>query len=81
MFMFGIIGYFVKKFDFPAAPIVLALVLTPLMENAMQQSLQMSHQSFSIFFTRPISLSLLIVGMISLFSPFARFLWAKARSF
>lgn len=81
MFVFGIIGYFMKKFGFPPAPVVLALVLTPLMENAMQQSLQMSHQSFSIFFTRPISLSLLIVGMISLFSPFARFLWAKARSF
>jgi putative tricarboxylic transport membrane protein len=81
MFVFGIIGYFMKKFGFPPAPVVLALVLTPLMENAMQQSLQMSHQSFSIFFTRPISLGLLIVGMISLFGPFARLLWAKARSF
>jgi putative tricarboxylic transport membrane protein len=81
MFVFGIIGYFMKKFGFPPAPVVLALVLTPLMENAMQQSLQMSHQNFSIFFTRPISLTLLIVGMISLFSPFARFLWAKAKSF
>ncbi|MDO9210607.1 MAG: tripartite tricarboxylate transporter permease, partial [Deltaproteobacteria bacterium] len=55
MFVFGIIGYFMKKFGFPPAPVVLALVLTPLMENAMQQSLQMSHQNFSIFFTRPIS--------------------------
>jgi len=81
MFIFGIIGYFMKKFSFPAAPVVLALVLTPLMENALQQSLQMSHQSFSIFFTRPISLILLIVAVLSLFSPFARFLWSKARSF
>ncbi len=81
MFIFGIIGYFMKKYDFPAAPVVLALVLTPLMENALQQSLQMSHQSFTIFFTRPISLGLLIVGFISLFGPFARLLWAKARSF
>ncbi len=81
MFIFGIIGYFMKKFDFPAAPVVLALVLTPLMENALQQSLQMSHQSFTIFFTRPISLGLIIVGLISLFGPFARLLWAKARSF
>jgi TctA family transporter len=51
------------------------------MENALQQSLQMSHQSISIFFKRPISLTLLIVAMVSLLSPFARFLWAKAKSF
>jgi len=81
MLVFGIIGYFMKKFGFPPAPVVLALVLTPLMENSLQQSLQMSHQDFSIFFTRPISLILLIVAMISLFSPLARFIWAKAKSF
>lgn len=81
MLVFGFIGYFMKKFDFPPAPVVLALVLTPLMENALQQSLQMSHQDFSIFFTRPISLMLLIVAIISLFGPFARYLWAKAKSF
>ena len=68
-----------KKFGFPAAPVVLALILTPLMENALQQSLQMSHQSLSIFFTRPISLALLIVAMVSLFSPLIRFLWVRAK--
>ncbi len=81
MFVFGIIGYFMKKFGFPPAPVVLALVLTPLMENALQQSLQMSHRDFSIFFTRPISLILLIVAMISLFSPAVRFLRRRAKSF
>jgi putative tricarboxylic transport membrane protein len=68
-----------KKFGFPAAPVVLALILTPLMGNALQQSLQMSHQSVSIFFNRPISLALLIVAMLSLFSPLVRVIWAKAR--
>jgi putative tricarboxylic transport membrane protein len=77
MLLFGIIGYFMKKFGFPAAPVVLALILTPLMENALQQSLQMSHQSPAIFFTRPISLALLVVAMLSLFSPLVRFLWTK----
>ena len=69
MFVFGIIGYFMKKFGFPPAPVVLALVLTPLMENAMQQSLQMSHQSFSIFFTRPISAILMITAIVLLVLP------------
>ena len=69
MLFFGIIGYFMKKFGFPAAPVILALILTPLMENALQQSLQMSHQELSIFFNRPISLILLCVAGLSLFSP------------
>jgi putative tricarboxylic transport membrane protein len=80
MLLFGIIGYFMKKFGFPAAPVVLALILTPLMENALQQSLQMSHQDFTIFFTRPISLALLLLAIISLCSPLVKFLWVKAKS-
>ncbi len=80
MFVFGIIGYFMKKYGFPAAPVVLALVLTPLLENALVQSLQMSRQSFSIFFTRPISLTLLIIAMLSLFSPLLRLLWTRRKS-
>ena len=81
MLMFGMIGYFMKKFGFPTAPVVLALVLTPLMEHALQQSLKMSHQNFSIFFTRPISLILLIIAGLSLFSPFIRYLFPKLKSF
>jgi putative tricarboxylic transport membrane protein len=77
MLLFGVIGYFMNKFGFPAAPVILALILTPLMENAMQQSLQMSHQSVSIFFNRPISLTLLCVAGLSLFSPVFRYLWSK----
>ena len=78
MFVFGIIGYFMKKFDFPPGPVVLCVVLTPLMERALQQSLIMSQQKFSIFFTRPISLILLSVTIISLLSPLVRYLWPKS---
>ncbi|MBM4331588.1 MAG: tripartite tricarboxylate transporter permease [Deltaproteobacteria bacterium] len=80
MFVFGIIGYFMKKFGFPPAPVVLALVLTPLMEHALQQSLQMSRGNFSIFFTRPISLILLMVALISFSSPLVRFFLRKVKS-
>lgn len=76
MLLFGIIGYFMKKFGFPPAPVILALILTPLMENALQQSLQMSHGSFAIFFTRPISLTLLSVAILSLVSSILKFLLA-----
>jgi putative tricarboxylic transport membrane protein len=52
--------------------VVLALVLTPLMETALQQSLQMSHGSFAIFFTRPIAAALVIIGLASLALPALR---------
>src|SRR5262249_50448629 len=55
MLIFGIIGYVFKKLDYPLAPLVLALVLGDLAENALRQSLIMSQGSLSIFFTRPIA--------------------------
>jgi putative tricarboxylic transport membrane protein len=72
MLFFGVVGYAMRKGGFPAAPVVLALVLTPLMETALQQSLQMSHGSFAIFFTRPIAATLVIIGLASLALPALR---------
>ncbi len=55
MLVFGVIGYAFKKLDYPLAPLVLALVLGDLAENALRQSLIMSQGSLAIFFTRPIA--------------------------
>jgi putative tricarboxylic transport membrane protein len=55
MLIFGIVGYVFKKLDYPLAPLVLALVLGDLAENALRQSLIMSQGSLAIFVTRPIS--------------------------
>ncbi len=71
MIVFGILGYLMKKFDFDGAPVILSLILSPLMENALRQSLILSHGSLSIFFTRPISLVLVVVATVSLGSQLA----------
>src|SRR6266853_1526357 len=55
MLLFGVIGYVFKKLDYPLAPLVLALVLGDLAENALRQSLIMSQGSLLILFQRPIS--------------------------
>jgi putative tricarboxylic transport membrane protein len=55
MLIFGVVGYVFKKLDYPLAPLVLALVLGDLAENALRQSLIMSQGSLSIFFNRPIA--------------------------
>jgi putative tricarboxylic transport membrane protein len=68
MFIFGVLGYFMRKFDYEPAPMVLAYVLTPLLENAMRQSLILSDGSFGIFMSRPISAGCLITAAALLFS-------------
>ena len=55
MLIFGVIGYVFKKLDYPLAPMVLALVLGDMAENALRQSLIMSQGSFAIFFASPIA--------------------------
>src|SRR6202022_1907271 len=54
MLIFGVIGHVFKKLDYPLAPLVLALVLGDLAENALRQSLIMSQGSLLILFQRPI---------------------------
>jgi putative tricarboxylic transport membrane protein len=55
MLAFGLIGYVLRKLKFETGPLLMAFILTPLIENAMRQSLLMSGGSFGIFVTRPIS--------------------------
>jgi putative tricarboxylic transport membrane protein len=69
MLIFGIVGYLIKKFQFDAAPLVLAVVLGPMLEEAFRQSLMMSKGDFSIFVSRPLSLGFLIVAFLLLLIP------------
>ncbi|WP_316980064.1 tripartite tricarboxylate transporter permease [Shumkonia mesophila] len=68
MLAFGIIGYLFKKLDIPLAPLVLTLVLGPLMERALRQSLEMSNGDMSIFVTEPIAATLLLFAAVVTFA-------------
>lgn len=69
MIVFGILGYLMKTFYYELAPLALALVLSPMMEDPLRQSLLISHGNFRIFVTHPISASLLFISVILLFYP------------
>lgn len=56
MLLFGIVGYIMKKLKFDSPPLVLAFVLGPLVEYYFKSALMFSRGSFTVFFTRPISL-------------------------
>ncbi len=62
MVVFGVLGYLFKKLDIPLAPLILTLILGPLMEQSLRQSLEISQGDFSIFFTRPIAVGLIAVA-------------------
>jgi putative tricarboxylic transport membrane protein len=61
--VFGILGYVMVKLGYPTAPLVLALILTPMLENALRQSLGMAGGSPMIFLTRPIAVTLIVAGL------------------
>jgi putative tricarboxylic transport membrane protein len=77
---FGILGWLMKRHDWPAAPLVLGLVLGPIFENSLRQSLGLSHGSADIFFTRPIAVTLLGLASLAVLVPAASSLFGQRRA-
>jgi putative tricarboxylic transport membrane protein len=69
MVMFGIFGYFIRKIKIPTTPIVLAMVLGFMMEVNFRRAMIVSGGEFSFIFSRPISLILIILSIITLIVP------------
>ncbi len=79
MLLFGVVGYMMRKLDYPMAPAVLAIVLGPLAEPALRQSLLISGGSFSIFFTRPFASVIMVIALILLFLPVLKIFYDKIK--
>jgi putative tricarboxylic transport membrane protein len=61
---FGIIGFVMKKHNWPAAPLILGFILGPMLEKSFRASLQMSAGSLGIFVTRPITAVFLVLTIV-----------------
>ena len=64
MLGFGVIGYVLRKLEFPLAPAILAMILGPMMEKSLRTTLEISGGSFAIFLDRPVALALLAIPVI-----------------
>jgi putative tricarboxylic transport membrane protein len=64
MLLFGVAGYFMKKYDIPGAPMIIGLVLGPLMEHSLYRALALGQGKMSVFVTRPISAVLLGITLV-----------------
>ena len=69
MIAFGVLGYLMRKFGYEPAPLVLAFVLGPMLENNLRKSLILSDGSFWFFVERPISVTCLLLALLVLLSP------------
>jgi len=66
MLIMGMVGYALKKFSFDPAPLVLGLVIAPIFEMSLRQSLIMSDGNWLIFATRPIAGTLMAAAAVML---------------
>jgi len=77
--VFGFIGLFMDKLKIPSLPLVLALILAPMMEDSLRQSISMGGGSLAILWSRPIALALMGAGFLTMvIILFGRYRRAKA---
>ena len=69
MLIFGMLGFLMRRGGFEGAPFILAMVLGPIMETSLRQSLLISRGSFTALFSRPIFAVLMILSVAFLISP------------
>ena len=77
---FGILGYLMRRFGFPLAPAVLALVLGFIVETNYRRALTISQGDHLVFLTKPISLALLLLALASFVIPVIKARWAQRKA-
>lgn len=72
--VFGIFGYFGRRLGLPLVPVILGMVLGPILETRLRQTLTLGDGSFMLFLERPIAAGLIIVMLLLIFSVFVSLL-------
>ena len=79
MVFFGVGAFLLRILDYPLAPAVLAIVLGPIAEPKLRQSLLLSDGDFSIFFTRPIAGPITVIAILLILLPLFKLIRDKIR--
>jgi len=77
--IFGVIGFLFERFKFPIAPLVLGTILGPLAENNFMTTMISFDNDWTVFFTRPISGTVLAIAALGLIYPVVRAAMEKRR--
>jgi putative tricarboxylic transport membrane protein len=79
MYAIGILGFFMRRYDFPVGPVILGVILGPLMEAQFRRALSISQGDPLIFVTRPLSLAILLLAFVALLLPYLPALISRLR--
>ncbi|WP_420394019.1 tripartite tricarboxylate transporter permease [Acuticoccus sp.] len=80
MLGFGLVGYAMERLDFPLAPAVLGLILGPMAEENMRLALLIGQNDWTMFVTRPISLTIAVLTVLVLAFPLVRDALSRRRA-
>jgi putative tricarboxylic transport membrane protein len=69
LYVFGVLGYGMRRMGFPVAPCVIGLILGPLAETQLRRALSISQGDWTVFFTHPIAVTILIIAGLVLLLP------------
>ena len=69
LYLVGGIGYLMRRYDFPTAPVIIGMILGPLAEQNFRQAMTISAGDWTVFFTRPLSATILVLAALALFGP------------
>ena len=69
MYAIGVMGFFMRRYDFPIAPVILGVILGPLMETQARRALTASGDDFGVFFSRPLTVVLLLFAVAGVRRP------------
>ena len=76
LYMIGGIGFMMRRFDFPTAPVIIGMVLGPLAEAEFRRAMTISNGDWSVFVTHPLSATLLALAAVALVAPLV---WGMVR--
>jgi putative tricarboxylic transport membrane protein len=80
LYVFGLLGFAMRRWDFPVAPAVIGLILGPLAETQFRRALAISQGDASVFVTQPISATVLVLAALMLIGPWVWKRVKKARA-
>ncbi len=80
VYVLGVVAFFMRRYGFPIAPTILAVVLGPLLEQQFRRAMAISGGDATVFVTRPLSAAILLVALVAVTAPvLARYVAAQRR--
>ncbi len=77
LYVMGLAGFLMRCFGFPAAPVIIGMILGPLAEQEFRRAMTISQGDLSIFLERPLSLTLLVIAALAVFGPLLWRIWRR----